>query len=363
LHELANDRLHRFREKLVNYTFNIKWAAGKEHLIADALSRAPVFPGEEDEDAEHVRTAVCRQVCTDLALQPLLKAAADPAYRAVVEAFRSGINPATRIATRAMANIWADLSLMDDRPDTLLLYQGTRIVVPAGARPDIIRKLHASHSGISKTYQLARQLYFWPGMKQAVTDAVQSCAICLAMLPSLPSEPLQETSIPEGPMSHVGLDLFLCQGEDWLLMVDRFSGFPFCQKLRSTVTGSVTKVLLSWFCEWGFPKVIRSDGGPQFRSEFREFCGAHDIEHELASPDHPQATGLAEAGVKNVKRLLKKCREKGEHFPSALLEWRNTPRTDGASPAQAFLGRRQRTSLPSVKTENSVPSQTILDAG
>jgi hypothetical protein len=52
--------------------------------------------------------------------------------------------------------------------------------------------------------------------------------------------------------------------------------------------------------------------------------------------------------VKNVKRLLKKCRKSGEHFPSALLEWRNTPRADGVSPAQAFFGRRQRTLLPAL---------------
>jgi transposase InsO family protein len=189
-------------------------------------------------------------------------------------------------------------------------------------------------------------------MKQAIADLVQGCAICLAMLPSLPNEPLQEGSIPEGPMSHLGLDLFACHGEDWLPMVDRYSGFPFCHKLRSTVTSSVTKVLHAWFCEWGFPQVLRSDGGPQFRSEFREFCAKHNIEHELSSPYNPQSNGLAEAGVKNVKRLLKKCRKAGKHFPSALLEWRNTPRADGVSPAQVFFGRRQRTLLPALPRVN-----------
>jgi hypothetical protein len=170
----------------------------------------------------------------------------------------------------------------------------------------------------------------------------------LALLPSLAEEPLQEQAVAAGPMLQMGLDLFACHGQDWLLMVDRFSGLPFCQKLRSTVTSSVTKVLLAWFCEWGFPKVLRSDGGPQFRSEFKELCAKYNIEHELSSPYHPQSNGLAEAGVKSVKRLLKKCQETGEHFPTALLEWRNTPRSDGVSPAQAFFGRRQRTLLPEV---------------
>jgi hypothetical protein len=280
-----------------------------------------------------------------------------------VDAFRAGVNPATLPATRALSNIWDQLSLLDDREGTLLLYPGCRIVVPAPARKAIMGQLHSSHSGVNKTYQLARQLYYWPGMKQAVADLVQGYSVCLALLPSLAEEPLQEQSVATGPMSQMGLDLFACHGEDWLLMVDRFSGLPFCQKLRSMVTSSVTKVLLAWFCEWGFPKVLRSDGGPQFRSEFKEFCAKYNIEHELSSPYHPQSNGLAEAGVKSVKRLLKKCRETGEHFPTALLEWRNTPRADGVSPAQAFFGRRQRTLLPEAPRPQLENADKIVEFG
>jgi hypothetical protein len=65
--------------------------------------------------------------------------------------------------------------------------------------------------------------------------------------------------------------------------------------------------------------------------------------------------------VKNVKRLLKKCRKSGEHFPSALLEWRNTPRADGVSPAQVFFGRRQRTILPAIPRISS--PESILQFG
>ena len=41
--ELENVRLQRLCEKLIGYNFDLCWSAGKEHLIADALSRAPVF--------------------------------------------------------------------------------------------------------------------------------------------------------------------------------------------------------------------------------------------------------------------------------------------------------------------------------
>ena len=63
--------------------------------------------------------------------------------------------------------------------------------------------------------------------------------------------------------------------------------------------------------------------------------------------------GLAESAVKSAKFLIEKCESENQDLSTALLEWRNTPRADGYSPAQAFFGRRLRTSLPSLGSEGS----------
>ena len=42
--ELTNPRLQRLREKVAGYQFTVKYVPGKTHNIADALSRAPIFP-------------------------------------------------------------------------------------------------------------------------------------------------------------------------------------------------------------------------------------------------------------------------------------------------------------------------------
>ena len=46
----------RMREKLTNFSFEVKWVKGKIHMIADALSHAPVFQPEEEEE-EMLKTA------------------------------------------------------------------------------------------------------------------------------------------------------------------------------------------------------------------------------------------------------------------------------------------------------------------
>ena len=57
LHTMQNQRLMRMREKVTFYNFSVIWTPRKNHHIADALSRAPVFgPCEmtfEPEQLEH----------------------------------------------------------------------------------------------------------------------------------------------------------------------------------------------------------------------------------------------------------------------------------------------------------------------
>ena len=56
LHELENAQLMGMKEKLTNFSFEVKWVKRKIHMIADALSRAPVFQPEEEE--EMLETAI-----------------------------------------------------------------------------------------------------------------------------------------------------------------------------------------------------------------------------------------------------------------------------------------------------------------
>ena len=41
--DLPSPTLQRMREKIAMYNFTVQWTPGKTHLIADALSRAPLF--------------------------------------------------------------------------------------------------------------------------------------------------------------------------------------------------------------------------------------------------------------------------------------------------------------------------------
>ena len=343
LDDVPNARVQRHRESLARYSFQVRWEPGKKNLIADALSRYPVF--EEDADGNE-ETAISRMTkFRDLNLDSIKQAANDDdGYKAIAYLLSTGKSPEHMKdghPAKLYQKVWHELSVEGD----LIIKDGNKIVVPKGARREILEASHGSHSGITKTRELMRELYFWPGMGNDVRNMVEACGECQRMLPSTPKQEWMERR-SERPMEQVGVDLFEFQGRDYLAMIDRYSGFLFFHKLKSTVTKTIITVLTKYFCDWGWPNVILSDGGPQFRSEFKAFCKNNGIFHETSSPYYPQSNGLSEIGVKMAKSLLQKVGTEEITVARALQELRNTPRADGYSPAQFMFNRRQRTAIP-----------------
>ena len=347
LSDVENARLLRFREKLAHFSFRLTYVPGKLHLIADALSRAPVFEPAEDCDVI-VNQVIVHRIASDPLLQDLYDTASkDKVYKEIVKMIENDVSltdlPPNHPA-RLYKNVWNDLSILDS---TLLVYDDHRLVIPKLARPAILEKLHQSHSGITKTRQLAKNLYFWPHMSNDISQMVDSCELCQRLRPVNHDSPVEHPAA-DVPMQNVGLDLFAYGGKDYLVMVDKFSNYIWVSKLNSTTTAKVVEVLDRWFTEFGYPFVIVSDNGPQFRTDFKEYCSAKHILHSPSSPYNPRSNGLAESAVKSAKYLLQKSDDFSD-FQKRLMAWRNTPSANSIlSPAEKFFNRRQRAMLPAL---------------
>ncbi|XP_059098387.1 uncharacterized protein K02A2.6-like [Tigriopus californicus] len=182
-------------------------------------------------------------------------------------------------------------------------------------------------------------------MNNDIEQVVSSCSTCQLHLWSQQPEPLVHSTSSQ-PFESVSVDLFESACAHYLIMVHRFLGWPCISRLGRMGTRAVTDILRDWFVDYGVPQIIRSDGGPQFRSEFQDFCRDMHITHQLSSAYHPASNGHAESAVKSMKMLLQKYENNWRYFRQSLLEWRNVPRADGLSPAQWLFGRRLRTQVP-----------------
>ena len=117
-----------------------------------------------------------------------------------------------------------------------------KIVIPKPARSQIIAELHRAHSGINKTYATARQLYYWPHMKNDIEQVIAACSLCQADRPTQP-RPLASGTDPSSvarPMDEIGTDLFDAISKKWLATVDRYSGYAWLTHLTGTHTAKIT---------------------------------------------------------------------------------------------------------------------------
>jgi hypothetical protein len=191
-------------------------------------------------------------------------------------------------------------------------------------------------------------------MTSEINILISECEICRPFLPSQGKQQIIPGTSATGPMTDVGSDLFQIGHNHYLVLVDRYSNFPFVERLTKLSSNAIIKVLTTWFNTFGWPERLRSDNGPQYRTEFDEFCQEHSIVHENSSPYNPQSNGLSESAVKQMKFLLEKVGENPNAFSSSLLEFRNTPNASGKSPAQMFFGRRLRGKLPHLPGANDL---------
>jgi hypothetical protein len=344
LFELTNPRLQRMREKLAEYTFSVTWVPGKTHYVADALSRAPLFSAEEEDLT--VDTARACLVHTDGNHLERILDCIDADYRALRKDVKE--TSCKSVYMQQLKSTRNNLSVDED----LVYLDASRIVLPMKAVKPVLHDLHRSHSGVVKTYELAKSLYYWPGMWNDIRQVISQCTVCAKFGSSQQDNP-RTTPPPStymgAPMKQIGLDLFDFGGKQYLACVDQWSGYLLVHRLSTLTASAIVKILSTWFNAFGWPQSIRSDGGPQFLGDFKRFCRDNEISHEQSAPYNPKSNGLAESGVKAAKKLLSKAKETNSDFERLLYEYRNVPRAHGFSSAQLMFGRAQRMNLPQSK--------------
>ena len=135
------------------YVFEVNWKAGKLNMIADAFSRAPVsLPELSDTD----ECFMCYIGGCDLALKDgIYNAANSDEYRKVIACIleRKDLNnlPPQHPAQQ-YASFWHSLSVSEKKD--LIIYNGSKILVPHQARPGVLKFIHKGHCGFMKTKNL-----------------------------------------------------------------------------------------------------------------------------------------------------------------------------------------------------------------
>ena len=83
----------------------------------------------------------------------------------------------------------------------------------------IMERLHKHHFGGNSTVRLARDLFFWPGMRNQIEEMCNSCSDCAKFSKTAQKEPMKSLPIPTLPWKIVSQDLFELDDKDYLYNV------------------------------------------------------------------------------------------------------------------------------------------------
>ena len=101
-----------------------------------------------------------------------------------------------------------------------------------------MKTLHVQHTGESKNLANARQIYFWPGMTAEIKFMVAMCQECQPFQLTQRIEPQIQT-MTSRLFEAVSVDLGYLNGMHYLVLMDRYSGWPLVKPLKKLDTGKV----------------------------------------------------------------------------------------------------------------------------
>ena len=201
-------------------------------------------------------------------------------------------------------------------------------------------------------WRTIKSTWCWPGLKRALMEKEKNCTECQIHKDSKtrPTPVIPDSVYNLEPMERVSVDVFHSDGKRFLARVDRFSCFKFCEEIRSESTEDICSVLSKWFAQYGFPKCIRADNAPSFRSTFKKYCDDNEIRLEHSSPYNSESNGHIEISLKQSKKMVKKTKATGRRLQTMMQIENLAKRTDGLVPSDMFHKRALKVpGFPSMK--------------
>ena len=175
----------------------------------------------------------------------------------------------------------------------------------------------------------AESSVFWPGITPAIGNLRARCRSCNERAPSQPHGPLLAAQEPVNPFHCICADYLKYKGCNYMVVVDRYSGWPIVQQSREGSSGLV-KCLRKVFVTYGIADKLSSDGGPEFTAEAtQQLSSNRGVHHRLSSVALAHSNSHAELGVNTCKRMLMdNTGSNGEinldKFQRGMLQYRNT---------------------------------------
>lgn len=290
-----NSRLFRWSLKLSQYSFEVKYNPGVNHVEADLLSRAPVL--EACNNSEHLRIV-------NLLTLDEVRESQDDYFR---NRSRGKLRRVNGVLIRNRAGF-------------------RQMYVPPNLRERLIREFHDEfgHLGVKQMLTMISRTYFWENMTSDIKSFVDACFVCQTNKVRRERKlgTLSWTGPARRPLEIVsvdtigGLEGYNSRFRYIHLAIDHLTRFVWTlpsktQRARDYIR--LIQVVIAVDC----PHMILTDRYPGIKCrEFENFLDRHDVGVKYVMTQCPQSNGMAERVNQTIVNKLR-ClyNERGQIIP------------------------------------------------
>lgn len=217
---MAAARLQRWALMLAAHNYAIQYRKAAEHGNADGLSRLPLQVVHREKPDSTKRVMVHHLETIPVDSTDVKKGTKyDPVLSKVVDMVLSGQFVGKEGLSNALAPFYMRRAEITVSQRCLLW--GSRVVVPAALRPQLLKELHVGHPGVVRMKAMARSYIWWPGMDAQIEEQAKRCSTCQRNQKSLALSPLLTWSWPGAPWQRVHVDFARpFEGHMFLVAVD-----------------------------------------------------------------------------------------------------------------------------------------------
>ena len=249
-------------------------------------------------------------------------------------------------------------SSLEDKELKLLVELERRGKIAPASHEERLRLIDEEHQrghfGRDAIYRkLSAANYWWPGMRNTIQDRIRECIPCLrfniAKRGFDPATPITAAL----PFDHIQIDhkTGLPKSKDGftaiLVIVDVCTGFVLLRAVLNIQAETIAPVLWQIFNDFGFPKVIQSDNGPEFVNRIiSKMLILSGIDHRRITPYHARADGKVERNIGTMMTIIRKHLHGAHESWPAFVPWAQScinnkiSELTGSTPFSLMFGRK-----------------------
>lgn len=219
------------------------------------------------------------------------------------------------------------------------------VITDKGEQLAIIKRVHEqnNHRGITEVFNEIRTLYYWTNYHNDIIQFVNRCEICQQN--KYDRHPvkskLQVTSKVDGPMQRIHCDVFKIKNKIFLTVIDAFSKYAQAIEILNKTAVQVSKALIKFFGNYGIPDQITFDNGQEFNNEvINELLKLHQINIHFTTPNNPKSNSEIERLHSTLVEHIRILKNDEDFMNLSIIYYNNSINTvTKRKPVELFFGR------------------------